>query len=287
MLVLQEVFAKPWSDYPPVGHEVTDRSELPAAEFWQEAIGAIRRTFPDFLFMAEVYWGLESRLQQLGFDFTYDKRLYDHLVARNALAVQTHLLYASEQFVDRGVHFLENHDEARVAALLTTDEHQAAAAVIVGLPGMCLLHEGQLTGARQRLSVHLGRRILELEQSGIAMFYAKLLKVIQRTAVRRGKAFLLRPREAWAGNPTAVNFVIVQWQSMSESFDLIVTNLADHRSQCIVDLNGEAIGRYQWQMKDILGTEEFVREGQELGERGLFLDVPAQSVQLFRFAGRS
>ena len=35
---------------------------------------------PDFVFIAEVYWDMEWELQQAGFDYTYDKRLYDRLV---------------------------------------------------------------------------------------------------------------------------------------------------------------------------------------------------------------
>ena len=35
---------------------------------------------PDFVFMAEAYWDLEWALQQQGFDYCYDKRLYDRLV---------------------------------------------------------------------------------------------------------------------------------------------------------------------------------------------------------------
>ncbi len=303
MLLLNDVFARTWKDFP-LPDQVREfkvqssrfrvereGSESPrakgelSAEFWSEAIDAVRAEFPDFLFLAEVYWGLETRLQELGFDFTYDKRLYDDLVAKAAGAVQKHLLEASHEFVFRGVHFLENHDEARVASLLSPAEQKAAALVIAGLPGMCLLHEGQLTGARQRLSVHLARRRLEPEQSEIAEFYGKLLKTIQQTSVRRGNAWLLQPREAWSGNPTAANFVVVQWQSTSRRFDLVVSNLAAHASQCFVDLVGDEISDHTWQMKDLLGAEVFVREGVELQERGLFLDVPAHGAQIFRFAG--
>ena len=42
---------------------------------------AIKRRHPGFTFVAEVYWDMEWELQQAGFDFTYDKRLYDRLVA--------------------------------------------------------------------------------------------------------------------------------------------------------------------------------------------------------------
>ena len=45
----------------------------------------------DAIDLAEVYWGLEDRLRALGFDYTYDKELYDELVHRRphaALAVR-------------------------------------------------------------------------------------------------------------------------------------------------------------------------------------------------------
>ena len=34
--------------------------------------------------MAEAYWDLEWALQQQGFDYCYDKRLYDRLVTGDA-----------------------------------------------------------------------------------------------------------------------------------------------------------------------------------------------------------
>ena len=36
--------------------------------------------------MAEVYWDLEWTLQQQGFDYAYDKRLYDRLVSERHAA---------------------------------------------------------------------------------------------------------------------------------------------------------------------------------------------------------
>ena len=45
---------------------------------------AVKKAHPDFLFIAEAYWDLEWELQQQGFDFCYDKRLYDRLEHDNA-----------------------------------------------------------------------------------------------------------------------------------------------------------------------------------------------------------
>jgi hypothetical protein len=41
------------------------------------ATKAVRDETPGFLFVAEAYWDLEWTLQQQGFDYTCDKRLYD------------------------------------------------------------------------------------------------------------------------------------------------------------------------------------------------------------------
>ena len=59
--------------------------------FWPGAVARIKGDHPGFLFMAEVYWGREWDLQQQGFDYTYDKRLYDRLVEGDALKVRDHL----------------------------------------------------------------------------------------------------------------------------------------------------------------------------------------------------
>ena len=68
MLVLPEVFERTWG--------------MRSKPFWPKATQHVRRQVPDFCFMAEVYWDLEWTLQQQGFDYTYDKRLYDRLRGR-------------------------------------------------------------------------------------------------------------------------------------------------------------------------------------------------------------
>ena len=132
-------------------------TEPAQGEFWSSAISAVRPEFPGFVFLAEAYWGLETRLQALGFDFTYDKALYDSVAARDATGAQRRLLGMGAEAVARSAHFLENHDEPRVASILSPAEHRAAALLVLGLPGMRLLHEGQLAGARRKIPVQLAR----------------------------------------------------------------------------------------------------------------------------------
>ena len=277
MLVLNDVFAKTWERFP------IPNPQSPTSEFWASAIPAVKQAHPGFLFLAEVYWGLEARLLALGFDFTYDKALYDGLVSRDAAGVQRHLLGMTAETVARSAHFLENHDEPRIASILSPAEHRAAALLILGLPGLRFLYDGQLSGARLKTPVQLGRRAAEPKQADVERLYEQLLTTLPTTAVGRGKVELRKPRDAWPDNPTARNFVVVQWQNRTLEFDLVAVNLAPHRSQCYVPLSVEHLAAHNREMRDLLGQECNKRSGDDLQNQGLYLDLPPHGAQLFRF----
>ena len=142
MLVLPEVFERTWG--------------ISAPAFWPRATEAVRAKVPGFLFLAEVYWDLEWTLQQQGFDYTYDKRLYDRLEHGHARPVREHL-FAGLDFQDHLARFLENHDEPRAAATFAPEVHRAAAILTFLTPGLRFFHQGQREGKRVRIPVHLGR----------------------------------------------------------------------------------------------------------------------------------
>ncbi len=279
MLLLNDVFVRTWEHLPV--------NEPPlVTEFWPEAIAAVRIAQPDFIFLAEVYWGLEARLQSLGFDYTYDKALYDDLMERHPAEVQKKLLMHPPDYVARSAHFLENHDEPRVAGKLSLEEHCAALLTILGLPGMRFLHEGQLTGARIKVPVQLGRWPVEPEQKEIKTAYEKLLAAVKQSQVGQGGGEILAPRLAWDGNPTNQNFIVVQWQVAGPGFDLVVVNLAWHPGQCYVPLTVPGLTERHWTMRDLLSEARYERVGSDLAQQGLYLDLPGYGAQLFHFEPR-
>jgi hypothetical protein len=280
MLLLHDVFANTWAHLPA-------REPAAPGEFWPDAIAAIKAVHRNFLFLAEVYWGLEATLQSLGFDFTYDKALYDDLMARHPAAAQQKLLRAPRDYVSRSIHFLENHDEPRVAEKLSAPEQRAAALAILGLPGMRFLHEGQLTGAKLKLPVQLGRRPVEIRNAETFAAYEKFLLTLQQSAVGQGEWHLLAPRAAWDGNRTAENFIVVQWLGAAPEFDLVVVNLAAQRSQCYVPLQVPGLADRDWTMTDRLGPERYERVGSDIAQQGLYLDLPPHGAQLFHFAPKA
>ena len=110
--------------------------------------------------MAEVYWDLEWTLQQQGFDYAYDKRLYDRLREGHARPVREHF-HAGLDYQDKLARFLENHDEPRAAATFTPEVHEAAAVITFLSPGLRFFHQGQFEGRKKRISPHLVRAPVE------------------------------------------------------------------------------------------------------------------------------
>jgi glycosidase len=128
MLVLPDVFERTWG--------------LRAELFWPKATQRVREKHPDFCFMAEVYWNREWDLQQQGFNYAYDKRLYDRLREHHARPVREHF-HAGLDYQDKLARFLENHDEPRAAATFPPGVHKAAAVITFLTPGLRFFHQGQ------------------------------------------------------------------------------------------------------------------------------------------------
>ncbi|HTG17338.1 MAG TPA: alpha-amylase family glycosyl hydrolase, partial [Blastocatellia bacterium] len=137
MLVLRDYVRQQW--YPLASDEVFN-ARMPE-EFWDAAVTAVKAEKPDFKFIAEAYWDKEQKLRELGFDLTYEKKLYDSLVARDA-GRAAERLSLDLQSLRASLYFIENHDEPRAASVFSTAVNLASAALILALPGSVLVHEG-------------------------------------------------------------------------------------------------------------------------------------------------
>jgi glycosidase len=152
MLLLRENFVKTWT-------ALCTSESMPETEFWSRAICAVKETVPNLLLIAEAYWGSEPELQKLGFNYTYDKTVYDFLVARDSPGLEGYLKAKGRSYLEHSLHFLENHDEPRAWKIFSdAAEHRKVAERLFLLPGAKLVHQGQMEGARHRAPVQLARR---------------------------------------------------------------------------------------------------------------------------------
>ena len=210
---------------------------------------------------------MEWTLQQQGFDYTYDKRLYDRLREGHAGPVRGHLT-AEPAYQDKLARFLENHDEPRAAATFARDVHEAAAVISFLSPGLRFFHQGQFEGRTKRISPHLCRAPDETVDDESRRFYGKLLDVVRRSAVRNGRWQLLESLPAWDGNWTSDCFVAFTWQGTDSQRLLIVVNYAPNQSQCYLRLPYPDLAGRQWRLRDLMiGTREAQPIGKVMGWR--------------------
>jgi hypothetical protein len=276
MLVLADVFGSTWAErsLPPSEGGV-------AGEFWAAAIDAVRAVSPEFLLIAEAYWGLEWRLQQLGFDYTYDKTFHDRLVAGDGAALAAHLR-ADEEFQRRSVRFLENHDEPRAASSLPPSRHRAGAVLAATAPGMFLIHDGQLDGARIRSPVQFARRPDEPADPDLQGFYGRLLDVLRDSGLRSGTSVRLDPAPAWRDNPTHEAFAARLWTASDGTSHLAVVNLGATQGQCRLPVPEPRLAGRLVVLEDSLGDARYERSGDELAAPGLYLDMASDAYHLFQ-----
>jgi hypothetical protein len=264
--VLPDIFERTWG--------------IPTQPFWPKATERVREQFPEFRFMAEVYWDLEWTLQQQGFDYAYDKRLYDRLHEGHARPVREHFL-AGLDYQDKLARFLDNHDEQRAAAVFPHGKHEAAAVITFLAPGLRFFQQGQFEGRTKRISPHLVRRPNEPLDTVLSQFYERLITILRQPVVRDGEWRLLPCDPAWEGNWTSDCFVAFAWRGAADDWLLVVVNYAPNQSQCYIRLPLADLGRHEWRLQDQLGAETYDRDGADLEARGLYLDMRPWQASVF------
>jgi len=270
MLFLNSIFARTW------GARV---GQLPATEYWVDVITAIKKAHPNFLFMAEAYWELEWELQQKGFDFCYDKKLYDRLVHDTAESVRLHLC-ADLAYQAKLLRFIENHDEPRAASVFSPAKERAAALTMSTVPGAKLFHEGQFEGRRIRIPVFLGRRPAEPIDPELQAFYQKLLVAIEDPELLDGQ-WGLSNLSGWPDNPSFQNLVSWSWIKDDDLF-LIVVNLSNSSAQARVQIPWPELRGKSWRLTDPLSGATFDRDGDEMQGSGLFVALESFNFHCFR-----
>jgi glycosidase len=276
MLILPDIHQRVW------GHRLGENPNLNS--FWKEAIAAVRERFPEFLFLAESYWDLEWRLQQEGFNFTYDKTLYDRLRKNDFIGVKQHL-QAEPAFRDRCCHFIENHDEPRAAGAFGLARSRSAAVASLFVPGLRLLYEGQLEGHAIKLSVHVGRRAAEKEDIETALFYEKILGVLRDNVFQTG-TFAQRAVNSAGWNDNSNDAIAAyEWRpagGRNGSYYLIVINMSGTRAYGRVagDTETYQAGK-QYVFHDQFDGKKYERDGQELRDAGLYVALEPHQPHLF------
>lgn len=271
MLLVNRVFAGTWG-----------RAEQPSVEYWQEVIPSVRRNFPHFLFIAEVYWDMESDLIAQGFDYCYDKRLLDRLLHEPPQTVRDHLTAALD-YQRHMVRFVENHDEARAVAAFGPARGRVAAALCLTLPGMGFIHEGQIEGRQVKVPVQLGERPAEAPDAESVAFYRRLLDILNDDLYHDGVWMMLAPLPFPNDGANYDTLIAYAWAYGGE-WAVVIANISGAEARARIMLpNPEFAGPEAWRFEDVLnGQAPFALQSGALLASGLPALMPPNTLRIYR-----
>ena len=266
MLVLNGVFARTWVPL------LRGRS-APEGEFWTTAVAALQ---PDFLWLAEVYWGMEADLQSLGFGFTYDKLLCDRLKGDAAGVLA--LLRDDAERQCRMARFLENHDEERSVTAYGRERQTALMVLIATLPGLRFFHQGQFEGLSVHLPMPLNAARVETADTALVAQYEQLLGLVDDPVFHEGQWKLLDVTPDSDASHGAL--LCWRWQHR-DAYRLVIVNLGSHQAQGRVWIAHDLAPGPQVDLIDRLDGQAYRRERDDLAANGLYLRLDANRAHIF------
>lgn len=266
MLDTNEVFSRTWGRF-------LQKWPVPPTEFWTDAVAAI----PGLIWMAEVYWDLEWKMQQLGFQFTYDKRLYDRLAGGAPAEVRGHM-QADLGYQNKLVRFLENHDENRCSAAFPRERIPSLALLVSTLPGMHFFHHGQFEGAKIHVPMPLARAAGEPVDQALRQIYERALRIASADAFHAGEWKLLEVRPA--GDDSFEDLLAYRWQLRSDC-KLIVINLGGRSAQGRVQQAEPAGDLPKCVYRDELDNQGYVWDRTTVAHDGLYVRLGPYQAHAF------
>ena len=255
MLSLNKVQRDTWWEF--IG------GDLPKEEFWTKALNAVRADYPEFVFIAEVYWGLEWDIQELGFDYTYDKVLYDRLRFANADSIRGHLR-AEHLFQMRSLRFIANHDEEEPLKAFGREKSLAAATIIATLPGARLFHLFQLLGRPERMPLQYIHDDFSTDEA-VERYYWKILEIVSDPAFHGGQWTLQESIPVYAGEESYHQILSWTWRQRHTG-KMVFINYSNAPAQCRVPFKG-VVGktvREEMEQKELTLTPELKAQGWEM-----------------------
>lgn len=270
MLMLNKVHKENWGKYL--------KFDTPSEEFWPSVIQKVKEKYPSFTFIAEVYWGLEAEIQSLGFDFTYDKILYDRLLFSNPTQIAAHL-GAEHLYQKRTIRFIANHDEeSPLTAFGSKEKSFAAAAVAYTLSGARLFTSSQIRGDKYRLPIQYQPLVRDVDIE-VRTFYMRFLEAINHPCFHGGQWALKAAKSCDGKNMSYQNILTWSW-TQNTTCKVVVINYSAEQSKfriCIDKLpKTEKI-----LLKDEF-TDSFVSASyEELKNKGLEIELAPYEFKIY------
>jgi len=299
-----------------------DMAEMVPVEFWHWAIPFVKAVNPDIIFIAEIYNPQQYRnyIDNGRFDYLYDKvQLYDtlrSLINQGSTASDIPKIQQSLGGINRNmVHFLENHDEQRIASpFFAGDPWKAIPAMVISATidqGPVMIYFGQEVGepggGAEGFGGEDGRTTLfdywgvpehqkwmdagkfdggglSHEQKQLRQFYSDILTIASSNpAIGQGEYADLTLDNAAAKNIS--DRIHVFARSFGEERLIIISGFNAKTEHMRIQLTHEAIDKLNIQQGTLYIGRDILRSGTDIGLDQHFsfeLDIPPYSSFIFK-----
>ena len=132
-----------------------------------------------------------------------------------------------------------------------------------------------------KLPVQLGRRPEESPDLHLREFYRTLLNSVRDSRFRDG-TWNLCELSGWTDNDSFRNLLAWSWTGSGKHF-LAVVNLAERHSRGRVRMPGLQLAGRSWRLVDLLSGDAFERNGDEMTDPGLFVDLKPWGYHFLEF----
>lgn len=269
MLSLNKVQRDTWWEF--IG------GELPKEEFWSVSLEKVKEKYPEFTFIAEVYWGLEWEIQEMGFDYTYDKVLYDRLRFSNAEDIKGHL-GAEHLFQMRSIRFTTNHDEEESLKAFGREKSLAASTIIATLPGARMIYLFQMMGRPSRMPIQYAKASFP-EDEEIRDYYDKLLQIASKPAFHGGQWALTAVHAVNEEDLSYKNLLCWTWKQMNTAYTVLI-NYSAEPSRGILKPKA-VIGEGKYLQEDFSGVQQLLTE--DMQRKGLEVTLAPFESKIFTY----
>jgi glycosidase len=272
MLNLNKIFDETWGQYAtPTNFEV---------EWWQSTISKVKKINPDFVFIAESYWGTDTYLLDIGFDYVYNKHFYDSLKNSNLKEIKA--LFFNCSFLPSSVFFLENHDEDRLINFVEYETLKTAVILLLTIPGLKLFYDGQLAGRKIKLPMQLGRWPEESFNQDLFDFYKKILNMTNSKAFDKGSFEVISIQNISETSTTGDNILAFTRKYKSQEY-LILVNFSSYQAEGFVPLFYEFEDSQQSKVFEDLLTDKMYEYSQKfLNTHNLYIKLNPWQAHIFR-----
>ncbi|MBU2599317.1 alpha-amylase [bacterium] len=281
-------------------------------EFWREVVDRVTQEVPDTLLLAEAFWLMEGYfVRTLGMHRVYNSAFMNMLKMEenaNYRSVIKNVIEFDPEILKRFVNFMNNPDEqTAVAQFGKGDKYFGVAMMMVTMPGLPMFGHGQIEGFTEKYGMEYRKAYWheEVDWDLVRRHEAEIFPLMKKRHLFSGvENFVLYDfyaPEGWVNEDVfAYSNRVGDEKALVIYHNKYATTKGWIRLSTTMSIKGDKPGekrliqkslaevldikleeRYFYIFKDYKSGLEYIRQGKELTEKGLYVELEAYQHHIF------